>query len=63
MSDTKNGGKPGSNEEARAWERLDDNDELDDAVIAADDTGMLRGEANITLVETNEKLPPENPED
>ena len=29
--------------EAQQWERLDDNDELDDAVVAADDTGMLSG--------------------
>jgi hypothetical protein len=50
---------PDDDPEAQIWEGLDDNDELDDAVIAADDTGMLQGEARITVVETNEALPPE----
>ena len=31
-------------------------DELDDAVIAADDTGMLQGERLITVAETEEGL-------
>ena len=42
--------------ESGAWERLDRDDELDDAVIAADDTGMLRNEANITVVEEGEGI-------
>ena len=34
----------------------DDLDELDDAVIAADDTGMLAGERLITIAETEEPV-------
>jgi hypothetical protein len=50
---------PKGDGEARAWERLDDNDERDDAVIAADDTGMLQGEANITRATTEEEFGPD----
>jgi hypothetical protein len=50
---------PKGDDEARAWERLDRNDERDDAVIAADDTGMLQGQANITLATTEEELGPD----
>jgi hypothetical protein len=42
-------------DEANLWERLDRNDELDDAVIAADDTGLLESEHEITLVTTEEE--------
>jgi hypothetical protein len=55
--ETPQSGKPKDDPEARAWENLDDNDELDDAVIAADDTGMLSGEALITRVESEETPP------
>jgi hypothetical protein len=34
----------------------DDDDGIDEAVIAADDTGMLRNEINIVEVETEEGL-------
>jgi hypothetical protein len=51
--------EPGKDDEARAWERLDENDERDDAVIAADDTGMLRSEAMITIATTEEELGPD----
>ena len=37
-------------------EETDDSDELDEAVIAADDTGMLQGERLITVAETEEGL-------
>jgi len=46
----------------RAEAGLDDDDtdphadELDDAVIAADDTGMLAGERLITIAETEEPI-------
>jgi hypothetical protein len=42
-------------DEAAVWEELDRNDELDDAVIAADDTGMLRTEREITIATTEEE--------
>ena len=35
-------------------EPLEDDDRLDDGILAADDTGMLAGERMITLVELNE---------
>ena len=34
-------------------------DQYDDAVIAADDTGMLAGERDITMAEIEEALPEE----
>jgi hypothetical protein len=50
---------PKDDDEARAWERLDGNDERDDAVIAADDTGLLKNEAAITIATTEEELGPD----
>jgi hypothetical protein len=47
---------PTKDPESRAWERLDKNNERDDAVIAADDTGMVSNEAAITLIEEQEHL-------
>jgi hypothetical protein len=47
---------PEGDDEAKVWEELDRNDELDDAVIAADDTGMLGGERQITIATTEEEL-------
>ncbi len=49
---------PSNDPEARAWDSLDDHDERDDAVIAADDTGMLSNEVAITIVEEQQHLKP-----
>jgi hypothetical protein len=60
MSKDDPGQKPGdnaTNDEAAVWERLDRNDELDEGVIAADDTGMLGGAAQTIRIETEERLP------
>jgi hypothetical protein len=58
MSEHDRGQAPSNDPEARAWDALDDHDELDDAIIAADDTGMVSGAAAITLVEEEEHLKP-----
>jgi len=44
------------NNDLDTTEETDDTDELDDAIIAADDTGMLQGERLITVAETEEGL-------
>ena len=59
MADQTNRSDQTDDAEARVWESLDDDDALDDAVIAADDTGLLSEEAQITrVVSEQDPLPP-----
>ncbi len=41
-------------DDATKASRSDDDEDLDDAILAADDTGMLAGERMITIAEIEE---------